>query len=77
LSPGKGKKIHDFREGDLISKVKGQALEVGLLKNARWVNPMLCFTLGNVNIPENMIDGVHILAANDLVKTLLSLDRSL
>jgi len=57
--------------------VKGQALEVKSLKNARWVNPMLCFTRGDVNISGNMIDGVHILAANDLVKTLLRLDRSL
>ena len=57
--------------------MKGQASEVRSLKNARWVNPMLCFTRGNVNIPRNMIDGVYIIADKDLINTLLSLDHSL
>ena len=40
------KKIHDFREGDLIHKVKGQAKEVKVLKSVKWVTAILCFTRG-------------------------------
>lgn len=72
-----GRNTYDFQEGDLISKVKGQASEVRSLKNARWVTGILCFTQGDVNIPGNNADGVYVVTANDLVNTLLQLDSSL
>jgi hypothetical protein len=72
-----GRNTYDFQEGDLISKVKGQASEVRSLKDARWVTGLLCFTGGDVNIPGNNAGGVYVVAANDLVNTLLQLDYSL
>jgi Holliday junction resolvase-like predicted endonuclease len=70
-----GKNTHSFREGDLISKVKGQISEVKSLKNTRWITGLLCFTRGDVNIPGKIIDGIYIVTANDLVNTLLQLDH--
>ena len=67
--------IYDFREGDLIYKVKGQAREVKLLKGARWVVAMLCFTKGRVDISDNEVNGVYVVSANNLVDTLLRLDE--
>lgn len=72
-----GRNTYDFQEGDLISKVKGQASEVKNLRNARWVTGMLCFTRGDVDIPGNNAGGVYVVTANDLVNTLLQLDSSL
>ncbi|WP_353930844.1 nuclease-related domain-containing protein [Okeanomitos corallinicola TIOX110] len=69
-----GRNTYDFQEGDLISKVKGQASEVKSLKNARWVTGMLCFTRGDVDIPGNNAGGVYVVTANNLVNTLLQLD---
>lgn len=69
-----GKSTFDFNEGDLISKVKGQAIQVKHLKNARWVTALLCFTKGNVDIPNN-VAGVYVVIASDLVNTLLNLDK--
>ncbi|MEA5506692.1 nuclease-related domain-containing protein [Halotia wernerae UHCC 0503] len=70
-----GRNTFDFNEGDLINKVKGQATEVKHLKSARWVTALLCFTKGNVDIPNNEVAGVYIVNATDLVNTLLHLDR--
>ncbi|WP_414581668.1 nuclease-related domain-containing protein [Scytonema sp. PCC 10023] len=70
-----GRNTYDFKEGDLIEKVKGQAKEVRRLKGARWVTALLCFTKGNVDIPGNDADGVYVVTAADLVSTLLQLDR--
>lgn len=72
-----GRNTYDFQEGDLISKVKGQASEVRCLKDTRWVTGLLCFTGGDVDIPGNNAGGVYVVAANDLVNTLLQLDYSL
>ena len=66
---------YDFKDGDLIGKVKGQAKEVKRLKPARWVTPVLCFTRGDVNIPSNEAGGVYVVTTTDLVSTLLQLDR--
>ncbi|MEH2160705.1 MAG: nuclease-related domain-containing protein [Nostoc sp.] len=70
-----GRNTFDFNEGDLIAKVKGQATEVKHLKSARWVTALLCFTKGNVNISSNQVDGVYVVNADDLVNTLLHLDK--
>ncbi len=70
-----GRKTYDFQEGDLISKVKGQAQEVESLKGVRWVTPLLGFTKGDVNIPSNQAGGVYIVNATKLLDTLMQLDR--
>ena len=70
-----GKKIHDFREGDLIHKVKGQAKEVRKLKSIEWVTAILCFTRGGVNIPGSEINGAYVVDVRDLVDILLRLDK--
>ncbi len=70
-----GKKIHDFREGDLIHKVKGQAKEVRKLKCVNWVTAILCFTRGGVNIPGSEINGAYVVDVRDLVDILLRLDK--
>jgi len=70
-----GRNIYDFREGDLIDKVKGQAGEVKRLKNARWVTAMLCFTRGGVDISESEVSGVYVVSADKLVDTLLQLEK--
>lgn len=70
-----GKKIHDFREGDLIYKVKGQAKEVRVLKGINWVTAILCFTRGGVNIPGSEINGAYVVDVRDLVDILLKLDK--
>ena len=70
-----GKKIHDFREGDLIHKVKGQAKEVRVLKSVKWVTAILCFTRGGVDILDSEINGTYVVDAGDLVDILLKLDK--
>jgi len=70
-----GRKIYDFREGNLINKVKGQAKEVKRLKGASWVTAMLCFTRGGVDISGSEISGVYVVDVSDLVNTLLRLDN--
>ncbi len=70
-----GKKIHDFREGDLIHKVKGQAKEVRKLKSIEWVTAILCFTRGGVNIPGSEINGAYVVDVKDLIDILLRLDK--
>ncbi|RCJ25385.1 hypothetical protein A6S26_16515 [Nostoc sp. ATCC 43529] len=70
-----GRDTFDFNEGDLISKVKGQATEVKHLKNVRWVTALLCFTKGDVDIPSNQVGGVYVVTASNLINTLLHLDR--
>lgn len=70
-----GKKIHDFREGDLIHKVKGQAKEVRKLKGVDWVTAILCFTRGGVNIPDSELNGIYVVDAKKLVDILLRLDK--
>lgn len=72
-----GKNIHDFREGDLIHKVKGQAKEVRKLKGVEWVTAILCFTRGGVNISDNELNGVYVVDARDLVDILLRLDKKI
>ena len=70
-----GKNIYDFREGDLIHKVKGQAKEVRKLKGVEWVTAILCFTRGGVNIAGDELNGVYVVDARDLVDILLRLDK--
>jgi len=70
-----GRNIYDFKEGNLIDKVKGQAKEVKSLKGARWVTALLCFTKGDVDISGNEVGGVYVVTAANLVSTLLQLDR--
>ena len=70
-----GRETYDFKEGDLIVKVKVQAKEVGSLKGVRWVTPLLCFTKGDVRISTNEVSGVYVVSAANLVNTLLQLDR--
>ncbi len=70
-----GRNIYDFREGNLINKVKGQAKEVRRLKGASWVTAMLCFTRGGVDIYGSEISGVYVVHVRDLVNTLLRLDN--
>lgn len=70
-----GKNIYDFKEGDLIAKVKGQAKQVRRLKGAEWVIPMLCFTKSSIDISDDEISGVYVVTAADLVDTLLRLDK--
>lgn len=70
-----GRNTYDFKEGDLIEKVKGQAKEVKTLKGARWVTVLLCFTKGDVDISGNEVGGVYVVTAADLVSILLQLDR--
>ncbi|MDY6901168.1 MAG: nuclease-related domain-containing protein [Cyanobacteriota bacterium] len=70
-----GKNIYDFREGDLIHKVKGQAKEVRKLKGASWATAILCFTRGGVNIPDSELNGIYVVDAKKLVDILLKLDK--
>lgn len=70
-----GRNTYDFKEGDLIEKVKGQAKEVRRLKGARWVTALLCFTRGDVDILSNKAGDVYVVTAGNLVSTLLQLDR--
>ncbi|MGF1673356.1 MAG: NERD domain-containing protein [Rivularia sp. (in: cyanobacteria)] len=70
-----GKNIYDFKEGDLIDKVKGQARQVKRLKNASWVTAMLCFTRGGVDISESEVNGVYVVSSGKLVDTLLQLEE--
>ncbi|MBH8562461.1 NERD domain-containing protein [Nostoc sp. CENA67] len=70
-----GNKIYDFKEGDIIAKVKGQAAAVARKKGASWVTPLLCFTQSDIDIPGNQAKGVHIVTKNDLINTLLRLER--
>jgi len=70
-----GKNIYDFREGDLIHKVKGQAKEVRKLKGIDWVTAILCFTRGGVNIPDSELNGIYVVDAKKLVDILLRLDK--
>lgn len=71
-----GRNIYDFKEGNLIDKVKGQAKEVKSLKGARWVTALLCFTKGDVDISGNEVGGVYVVTAANLVSILLQLDSS-
>ncbi|WP_375512670.1 hypothetical protein [uncultured Nostoc sp.] len=71
-----GKNTFDFNEGDLISKLKGQATEVKHFKSPRWVSTLLCFTKSNVDIPRNEVSGIYVVNANDLVNTLLHIEKS-
>ncbi len=70
-----GRDTHDFEEGNLIAKVKGQAKEVRSVKRAPWVTALLCFSRGDVHIPGNKASGVYVVTASDLVSTLLQLDN--
>lgn len=70
-----GRNTYDFREGDLLRKVKGQAKEVRNLRRVRWVTPILCFTKGDIDIPCNVVSGVYVVEAKDLVSNLLLLDK--
>ncbi len=70
-----GRNIYDFREGDLIPKIKGQAKQVKLLKRASWVTAILCFTRGGVDISSNEINDVYVVSGGDLVDTLLRLEK--
>ncbi len=70
-----GRETYDFKEGDLMGKVKGQAKEVGSLKGVRWVTPLLCFTKGDVNIPSNEVNGVYVVNSTKLLSALIQLDR--
>jgi Nuclease-related domain len=70
-----GRKTHDFREGDLIAKVKGQAKEVAKLKGASSVTSLLCFTRSDVDVPGNQADGTYIVSKIDLVDFLVRLDK--
>jgi hypothetical protein len=73
----KGRRIYDFSEGDLLSKVRGQAADVARLKQVRWVTPILCFTQAQVKIPRNQIDGVYIVEKTDLIQILEDLEKRL
>lgn len=66
---------YDFEEGDLISKVKGQATEVRYLKGTQQVTGLLCFTKGDVDIPGNNAGDIYVVTATNLVNTLLQLDK--
>ncbi|UKO99994.1 NERD domain-containing protein [Nostoc sp. UHCC 0870] len=70
-----GRNTYDFEEGDLISKVKGQATEVRYLKGTQQVTGLLCFTKGDVDIPGNNAGDIYVVTATDLVNTLLQLDK--
>ncbi|MCG5059985.1 MAG: NERD domain-containing protein [Limnoraphis sp. WC205] len=63
----KGRQVYDFNEGDLLTKVRGQAAEVAKLKQAQWVTPMLCFTQAKVKISKNYINGIYIVEKTDLI----------
>ena len=69
-----GKNTYDFSEGDLIAKVKGQAVQVGKLKGIGKIIPILCFTESNVDISGNKADSAYIVTADNLIKILLFLD---
>ena len=70
-----GRNIYDFKEGDLIYKVKGQARQVRRLKGVGRVIAMLCFSQGDVDISGNQVRDVYVVGAGDLVDTLLQLDK--
>jgi hypothetical protein len=72
-----GKNTYNFKEGDLIAKVKGQATEIRHLKKARWVTGILCFTRGNVKIRGDKAGGIYVVSATNLVGILLHLDGSI
>lgn len=69
-----GRNTYDFKEGDLIAKMKGQVKEVKSLKGARWVTAILCFTNGDVDISHNQAAGIYIVTATNLLSILSQLD---
>ncbi|MDY7020986.1 MAG: nuclease-related domain-containing protein [Cyanobacteriota bacterium] len=71
----KGRRIYDFSEGDLLSKVRGQAADVARLKQAKWVTAILCFTQAQVKIPQNQMGGVYIVEKIDLIRILEDLEN--
>ncbi|ERT07067.1 nuclease-related domain protein [Lyngbya aestuarii BL J] len=74
LKRDNGRQIYDFSEGNLLSKVRGQAAEVRQLKQAKWVTPLLCFTQAQVKIDQNNINGVYIVEKTDLIRILEKLE---
>lgn len=70
----KGRYVYEFSEGDLLSKVRGQAVEVARLKQAKWVTPILCFTRAEVQMPKNNINWVYIVDKKDLIRVLEKLE---
>ncbi|MGB3191545.1 MAG: nuclease-related domain-containing protein [Limnoraphis sp.] len=74
LKRAKGDNIYDFYEGDLLSKVRGQASEVARLKQVKWVIPMLCFTQAKVVFSKNNINGVYVVEKIDLIRILEKLE---
>ncbi len=66
-------KIHDFKGGNPIRKVKAQAKEIGKSKRA-WVTPILCFTQDGVEVPGKEAKGVYIVSKKDLISILERLD---
>ena len=70
----KGRYVSEFSEGDLLSKVRGQAVEVARLKQAKWVTPILCFTRAEVQIPKNNVNRVYIVDKKDLIRILEKLE---
>ncbi|WP_413167224.1 nuclease-related domain-containing protein [Capilliphycus salinus ALCB114379] len=74
LKRAKGNKVYDFSEGDLLSKVRGQASEVARLKQVKWVVPLLCFTRAKVVFSKNNINGVYVVEKTDLIRMLEKLE---
>ncbi len=69
----KGHQVYDFYEGNLLTKVRGQAAAVAKLKEVKWVTPMLCFTQAKVKISKNNIKGIYVVEKTDLIEILETL----
>ncbi|MGL5083056.1 MAG: nuclease-related domain-containing protein [Microcoleaceae cyanobacterium] len=72
-----GDGTYDFQEGNLINKVKGQAVETKRLKQLGWVTALLCFTQAEIQIKEQPIQGVYVVSKQNLIDILRRLDHEL
>ncbi|MEC4882769.1 MAG: nuclease-related domain-containing protein [Scytonema sp. PMC 1070.18] len=71
-----GRNLNPFKEGNLLEKVKRQARSLSV-RVCKPVVAVLCFTQGEVDIPNGVADDVLVVFKDDLLSTLVDWDRKL
>lgn len=59
-------------EKDFLAQAKRQAVEVGKLKNLKFVTPMIAFSNARVEISSNPVAGVYVVSKSTLMSCLRS-----
>lgn len=54
------KRPYPFKEGDLLRKVKWQAMRIRELRGYKFVQPILAFSRAKVEVPEGKVNGVYV-----------------